>query len=68
MKSKRQLKKERLEKRCYSKRAYKSAKAAREADSREGIRPYCCRTCFYWHNTSSPDMDEVDAILREANR
>lgn len=61
--SNRQRKKLRKQKTCYSKRAYKSAQEAKKADS--ALCPYHCPVCFKWHNTSVPDMDEVDRIMRQ---
>jgi hypothetical protein len=63
MMSNRQRKKMRKEKGCTSKRTYKSAAAAREADPL--MRPYRCKVCYSWHNATHTISGNLQLIKRD---
>lgn len=48
---------------CTKKRAYRTAAQAKLSDPL--MYQYRCPICFSWHNTSIPNINELDRILNE---
>lgn len=64
MTSKKQRKKNLKAKSCTNKRWYTSSTKAKLGSP--GLYPYRCRYCFNWHNASSPSLDQLDKIMKDA--